>query len=186
MARKRDENSVPLRVYKEDDYWLIDHPDTSILTRANWLEIRTKIDAFYAKFSDTSIEEYNEQVRKDVEAAIEESAVESSEDDEGPIPGFVYLIHGEGTHWYKIGISDKPNIRVQQLGTQGPFPHKILHTFAVDDMYGVEWALHTHFAAKRAGGEWFTLDANDITWIMQLKCRGVKALHDVLAATVAA
>jgi hypothetical protein len=96
-------------------------------------------------------------------------------------PGYIYLIHGEGTPWYKIGLSKSPEVRRAQLGTKGPFHYNLLHSFAVDDMDTAERIMHSHFANKAAEGEWFRLDANDIALIQRLSyC----TTEDLLAALV--
>lgn len=96
--------------------------------------------------------------------------------------GYVYLIHGDGTPWYKIGQSKKPYVRLKQLGARAPFRHRLIHSFAVDDMIGVESVLHSHFAPKRAEGEWFELDADDVALVRGLKCRTTTELLAVLTA----
>lgn len=83
-----------------------------------------------------------------------------------PAPGYVYLIHGVGTPWYKIGLTTNPQIRLKQLGTQGPFKLEILRSFSVDDMCSVEELLHAYFANKRANGEWFCLSPPDVDWLL--------------------
>lgn len=96
-------------------------------------------------------------------------------------PGYIYLIYGEGTAWHKIGHSATPTVRLKQLGTQGPFVHRLIHSFAVDDMVSAESALHSYFAKKRAEGEWFQLNADDVAMFTRLDCRTVNDLLAVLA-----
>jgi len=77
-------------------------------------------------------------------------------------PGYIYLVRGVGTPWYKIGKSKNPEVRSKQLGTQGPFKHELIHTIRVSDMKLHEEYWHNHFATKRVEGEWFTLSDGDV------------------------
>lgn len=78
-----------------------------------------------------------------------------------PKTGYIYLMHAEGTEWYKIGQSVSPTARTKQLGTQGPFDVRLIDSFQVSDMDYTERWWHRHFAEKRANGEWFVLTDED-------------------------
>lgn len=173
MAIIRAERPPFLTVYKEEGYWILDCEDGTILTREKWLELRAQVDTFYAKHSDADIDEHNAKW-------LCEQGVEPEPEPEPPAPGYIYVIHGEGTPWYKIGLSTKPNVRLRQLGARGPFVHRLLHCFAVEDMLGVEQTLHTFFAHKRAQGEWFKLNAEDVAMVRGLDCRTVDDLLTAL------
>lgn len=73
--------------------------------------------------------------------------------------GYVYLIHMEGTMFYKIGMSLDPQIRLRTLQTGNPHPLQIFKTQAVEDMRSVEISLHGQFEAQRVPNanvrEWF-------------------------------
>lgn len=81
------------------------------------------------------------------------------------IDGYVYLIHGEGTGYCKIGRSKSVPSRMAQLAIQLPFRIDLIHTIACEGMVEIERALHRRFGSKRANGEWFQLDQKDIEWI---------------------
>jgi hypothetical protein len=96
-------------------------------------------------------------------------------------PGYIYLIHGIDTPWYKIGHSEQPQVRRAQLGTQGPFRHEMIHAFEVDDMLGAERLLHEFYARKAAEGEWFHLNSTDLAFFCGLACRTVDELRGALS-----
>ncbi|MCJ1226691.1 hypothetical protein MMC12_003344 [Toensbergia leucococca] len=79
--------------------------------------------------------------------------------------GYIYLIHMEGTTFYKIGMSLDPQIRLRTLQTGNPYPLHILNMQAVPDMRSAETRLHRQFDLKRVPNlnarEWF--DFNDGT-----------------------
>ncbi|KAL9098918.1 MAG: hypothetical protein Q9163_005505 [Psora crenata] len=79
--------------------------------------------------------------------------------------GYVYLIHMEGTMFYKIGMSLDPHIRLRTLQTGNPHTLLILNTKAVQDMRAAETSLHQQFEAQRVPNpiarEWFDF-GNDI------------------------
>ena len=87
--------------------------------------------------------------------------------DNGPVPGYIYLMHCEG--WYKIGkTTQEPEDRLAQIDTAIPFETTLIHTIRVDDCNAVEQHLHARFSDKRWKGEWFKLDESDIEYIKEL------------------
>ncbi|KAL8689091.1 MAG: hypothetical protein Q9218_005160 [Villophora microphyllina] len=75
--------------------------------------------------------------------------------------GSVYLIHMEGTSFYKIGMSLDPQIRLRTLQTGNPYTLTIRRTQVVGDMRSAESDLHRQFGAQRvlntSAMEWFDL-----------------------------
>jgi len=73
--------------------------------------------------------------------------------------GHIYLIHMEGTTFYKIGMSLDPQIRLRTLQTGNPHPLYLLNTQAVPDMRSAEIGLHRQLEAQRVPNlnvrEWF-------------------------------
>ena len=73
--------------------------------------------------------------------------------------GQVYLIHMEGTMFYKIGMSLDPHTRLRTLQTGNPRTLQILTAQAVQDMRSAETSLHRQFEAQRVPNlnarEWF-------------------------------
>ena len=85
----------------------------------------------------------------------------------GPIPGYIYLLHCEG--WYKIGrTTQKPEDRMAQIDTAMPFETTLIHAISVEDSGAVEQRLHAKFSDKRWKGEWFKLDEADVKYIKGL------------------
>lgn len=81
-------------------------------------------------------------------------------------PGYVYLLQcGE---YYKIGVSQAPDKRIEQLATPPPFDLEQVCLIETDDMYGLETGLHNRFADKRVRGEWFQLEQADVDYIVSL------------------
>ena len=76
--------------------------------------------------------------------------------------GYVYLIHMEGTTFYKIGMSVDPQIRLQTLQTGNPHPLILRHTQVVQDMRSAEFGLHQQFETQRVPNlnvrEWFAFN----------------------------
>lgn len=79
-----------------------------------------------------------------------------------PEPGYIYLIHGESTPWYKIGTASKPHKRLGEISAQAPFAPVLIKAFYVKDVAGEESYWHSRFGDKRVRGEWFTLSESDV------------------------
>lgn len=80
--------------------------------------------------------------------------------------GYIYLVESGGN--YKIGLSNRPDVRMKQLGLQMPQAFQLLHTIPASNMAWAEKHLHQKFASKRLNGEWFQLAPDDVAWICAL------------------
>jgi hypothetical protein len=76
--------------------------------------------------------------------------------------GFVYVIHAVGSNYYKIGKSINPDRRLLQIAPQMPFSTRYVKVWRSNFMSLAESHLHEWFKAKRANGEWFELEAQDL------------------------
>jgi Meiotically up-regulated gene 113 len=69
--------------------------------------------------------------------------------------GYVYLIGSREQHWYKIGRSLTPNIRIEDIGILLPFCVEIFAIWRAEDHVLLEKALHEKYAPQHVRGEWF-------------------------------
>jgi hypothetical protein len=83
--------------------------------------------------------------------------------------GFVYIL--KCGPYYKIGLSQVVDKRVEQLSTIPPFDVELIYTIETDDMYGLESSLHNKFSEKRKNGEWFELEGADLEYIKGLEAQ---------------
>ena len=56
-------------------------------------------------------------------------------------PGYVYIIHGIGTSYIKVGRTTDIQNRLDQLSQQVPFRLRVLYVELVHDMENMERAL---------------------------------------------
>lgn len=75
--------------------------------------------------------------------------------------GYVYLI--KSGRFYKIGRSNSVGRREYELAIQLPEATTSVHVIRTDDPSGIEVYWHKRFESKRMNGEWFDLNASDIT-----------------------
>ncbi|NER47575.1 MAG: GIY-YIG nuclease family protein [Symploca sp. SIO1A3] len=75
-------------------------------------------------------------------------------------PGYIYLIHAQGTDRYKIGLTTRSvETRFTELNSsQSPFPLELIDWFETDDVTEDEGYLHEKFASYRVHNEWFSFD----------------------------
>lgn len=79
----------------------------------------------------------------------------------GHTPAFVYVLHGEGSDWYKIGVTRRRvSDRISEMQTGSPFQIRQFETFKTfeADAYRIESALHSALGDHRGSGEWFRLE----------------------------
>ncbi len=72
-------------------------------------------------------------------------------------PGYIYLIHAQGTSRYKIGLTTRSvEQRFAELnGSQSPYPLELLEVISTDNVTTTEGYLHSKFSLQRQHGEWF-------------------------------
>ena len=75
--------------------------------------------------------------------------------------GFVYLL--KSGRYFKISKTNAQGRRERELAIQLPEKARTVHVIKTDDPAGIEVYWHTRFAAKRRHGEWFEVDATDIS-----------------------
>ena len=76
------------------------------------------------------------------------------------VKGFVYLLRSD--KHYKLGGTNAAGRRLRELAIQLPQKPNTMHVIDTNDPEGIEQYWHTRFAARREGGEWFALTADDV------------------------
>jgi Meiotically up-regulated gene 113 len=76
--------------------------------------------------------------------------------------GFVYLARGHPGE-YKIGRTNLVDRRLSELGATASVEQRLIHEIKTDDPSGVEAYWHQRFRVKRMRGEWFKLNAADVS-----------------------
>jgi len=104
--------------------------------------------------------DYSTEVLELLESKINSQAPSLGQNGEELKEGWVYLLNsGE---FYKIGRGTDLERRVKQVSTAMPETLDLVHSIKTDDPSGIESYWHRRFKDKRANGEWFKLDKEDI------------------------
>lgn len=80
-------------------------------------------------------------------------------------PGFVYVLKCENSNLVKIGRSKHENIRIEHLKTANPWIKKIACVRVLEPV-PEERGLHKKFESQRKSGEWFSLDEDQVEYIL--------------------
>ena len=92
-------------------------------------------------------------------------------DKPGTKPGYVYLIHAEGSSpkRYKIGITTTTvEKRLKQLnGQQSPYPLILIHSISVENPRAVEKYLHNLYKANKQHNEWYTFTPSQVSAVLR-------------------
>lgn len=75
--------------------------------------------------------------------------------------GYVYLL--KSGRYYKFGRTNAVGRREREFAVQLPQDSRTVHSIKTDDPRGIEEYWHNRFADKRVRGEWFNLNAADLT-----------------------
>ena len=74
-----------------------------------------------------------------------------------PQAGYVYIVHGIGTNYIKVGKTTNVMGRLRALNQHAPFPLRLLSVRLVADMDAEEARLLTYYRPYRTQGEWAAL-----------------------------
>lgn len=83
----------------------------------------------------------------------------------------VYVMQCVHTDVYKIGISQRPDLRLRQLESTENVELRLVLSFPMFLAGSAEFLLHKHFRQKRLMGEWFQLTQEDVEGIKLLAKR---------------
>lgn len=82
--------------------------------------------------------------------------------------GYIYVMHLEGTPYYKIGKSIDPEQRrlvLMEGATLGPTTPQsidIVHQIETNDMNHLERFMHKYYKHRHVRGEWYALTEGDL------------------------
>jgi len=81
--------------------------------------------------------------------------------------GYVYLLHCQGTEYFKIGISkSSPMKRLSAIQSGCPLEINMVHTSYCNHYSLVESILHDLYASRHVRGEWFDMTGVDVQEIV--------------------
>jgi hypothetical protein len=84
-------------------------------------------------------------------------------------PGFIYLIHAQGTDRYKIGLTTRSvQARLAELNSsQSPYPLEVIDWFETPNVTEDEKYFHDKYSAYRVHGEWFQFDRKTLNQVLK-------------------
>jgi predicted GIY-YIG superfamily endonuclease len=136
-----------------------------ILKRGEVEEVLTRLNAFYARITDSEIDEANQQR---AEKRKRDNEIWKQQQLSRERKGFVYLIRNRDTGTYKIGISKNVDRRLRTLNSAAGGGLELIHTIESTDMRRTERELHERYALAQLHNEWFALEDEDVEKIQSL------------------
>jgi hypothetical protein len=133
-----------------------------LLTREELKDLHEGVLAFLGFHGDDAVEEYNTEIDEKRERRMKEEAEQAKP--RRAVPGYVYLICAENG-LYKIGKAKDIKKRLNPFSVKFPMEWKLVHSFHSDDYSSAEEELHWQYHDKRAVGEWFKLEHEDVEHI---------------------
>ena len=76
--------------------------------------------------------------------------------------GCLYIIHLEGTDYYKIGVSQNPERRIRDLQSATPFNIISLYCEYYRGVYEIEECIHELIKENYVKSEWFKLEFEQV------------------------
>lgn len=143
-----------------------------IPSKREWLELRKRIDAFYATEDGSEIALHNLGLARQYGFLDDEPRPRNRPllppPPPKPVDGFIYILVAE-TGRYKIGRASDLKRRMKQLRTAAAVTFTVLHSIRSADTVRTEKLLHEKFASSRCHGEWFDLTLVDVEWVTSLR-----------------
>lgn len=149
-----------LQVIRYNGMVIVCDANGAILTQD---EFETLVDYWGSLYDKVTHEEIVTQNKQKREALLSSPVPQQPEVEKQKQQGYVYLIGGGG--FYKIGKAINLDRRLNQISPKLPFEVSLIHSIETDDISEMEEAFHEMFAPKRANGEWFRLNQEDIDYL---------------------
>jgi hypothetical protein len=154
-------------------------------------DLEPALEQFRANVEDLGDGHLGAGVVKTEPTGIElRSWVERAESEAHPCERCVYVLEGRGVstnpelkddeHFCKIGVSVDPKRRAKELRRRYDWDIRVLHVICTRSALCVEGVLHTAFAEKHIGGEWFRLSKDDLAWLGSLQWVDGDRLWDIV------
>jgi hypothetical protein len=130
-----------------------------ILTKEEFEELITHWRLFYEGISEEDIESHNSQIGMGSFRTVPKIRAQKTKSDSG----YVYILQAK--EYFKIGKTKDLDRRLTQISPQLPFEVELIHTIETKRMTELEQVLHAGLHHKRANGEWFKLEEDDLDWL---------------------
>ena len=142
---------------------VVSKPNGMLFEREDVYKMIDMLNHYLDSMDSDLIEEHNDGLHHELN---NEHPFKSEE--EAPIDksGYIYLLEAE-TGETKIGRTKKLDERVYHFTTKLPMELKVIYYVETNDSYTLEETLHNQYVDKRARGEWFNLNNEDIQDIVR-------------------
>lgn len=137
------------------------------------MTVSDEVKNWLAKFKQATIEiEEESRIPKPIDQKkLDREARKQAKNEQSIIDekaGFIYILKSENG-FYKIGKAKDLQSRVTAWKHEFPIKIDLIHSFACKDRTLVENFLHNKYSKKRLQREWYKLNDEDISWILNLK-----------------
>lgn len=93
---------------------------------------------------------------------------------------FLYIVRQGDSNDIKFGRSYQPLHRLKQMQTSNSNKLILIDTYECRDCVTLELIVHRHLKDTKLNGEWFCLNANELTNTIEFICKQIEEMHEAL------
>jgi len=155
----------PLMFFPGSNY-LIDG-SRHCVNKEDGLKYAKALYEFYSNITQEEIDEFNDEI--DEETRQEMESFNRQHSNSAKTEGYIYFVKSD-TGYTKIGMTSNIDTRFKALKTTSPHKLNLICTVKGFDYEKLERKAHKHFKQRKAEGEWFDINLDQINDFVEQYC----------------